>query len=89
MPMRDRVRALFRRRHLYQATFNTPEGRVVLADLFRFCRVSAPVVVPGDPIMTGYNDGLRRVALRIAGLVNMTDEDIMRLTTQPEELIDE
>lgn len=85
MPL-DRVQLLFRRRHLYRAVFRSAEGREVLADLFRFCRVAEPVVVPGDPILTGYNDGLRRVALRIAKLVNMSDDDIMRLATQPEEL---
>jgi hypothetical protein len=88
MPL-DRVRALFRRRHVYRATFGTPEGREVLADLMRFCRVSQPVVVPGDPMLTGFGDGQRRVALRIAKLVGMTDEEILRLANEPEEMLDE
>lgn len=82
--MRDRVQLLFRRRHLYRQVFGTPEGKVVLADLLRFCRISATVVVPGDSIMTGYHDGLRRVGLRIASLVQMTDEEILRVASQAE-----
>lgn len=85
----DRVAMMFRRRHLYRATFNTDEGRAVLSDLLRFCRISQPVVVPGDPILTGYHDGMRRVGLRIAKLVGMTDAEILRMADQPEGLYDE
>jgi hypothetical protein len=84
----DRVQMLFRRRHLYRQVFGTPEGRAVLDDLFRFCRVGQPVIAPGDQITTGFNDGMRRVALRIAKLTNMTDAEIMRMVNQPEEVLD-
>lgn len=86
--MADRIRMLLRRRHLYRATFGSPEGRAVLADILKFCSVSQPVVVPGDPMMTGFNDGMRRVGLRIAKLANMTEEEILRLADQPEEQTD-
>lgn len=86
--LHDRVQMLLRRRHLYRATFGTPEGRAVLADILRFCGVSQPAVVPGDPIMTGFNDGMRRVGLRVAKLAHMTEEEILRLADQPEDLTD-
>lgn len=83
---RDRFAMLVRRRALYRATFGTPEGRMVLADLYAFCRVGDPVIVPGDPMLTGFNDGARRVGLRIAKMLDMSDEEILRMANRPEEI---
>jgi len=88
MRLRDRFQLLFRRRHLYRQVFGTPEGKVVLADLLKFCNVRNAVVVPGDPIMTGFNDGVRRVGLRIASICGMSDDELIRLSNEPEEAID-
>jgi hypothetical protein len=83
--LRDLARSLFTRRNLYRECFATEAGKYVLRDLFHFCNVSRPVLVPGDPGMTGFNDGLRRVALRIAKQLNMSDDEILRLANQAEE----
>lgn len=87
--MFDRIKHRIWRRHVYRLVYATPEGRAMIHDLLRFCNFRAPVVVPNDPMMTGYNDGMRRVGLRIASFIGMTDEDVMRLSNQPQESIDD
>ncbi len=80
-----RVLSLFwRRRDDYRATFETPEGKRVLRDLLSVGRVAATVVVPGDPMMTGFNDGMRRMALHITRTMGMSDEQVIALAQQHE-----
>jgi hypothetical protein len=83
--MRDSFARLLRRRHLYRFTFGTPEGQVVLRDLMRFCGVRQNSYVPGDPTTTAFNEGKRRVAIRIGAIMNLSDAELMRLAEQPEE----
>lgn len=83
--MRSDLAFLFERRNRYRAVFDTPDGRKVLADLMTFCHVDRPVTVPGDAQMSAYNDGMRRVALRIASILRMKDEEIFALANQGRE----
>lgn len=86
MPLRDRVRLLFQRRHAYRTVFKSDEGRLILADLLRFARYHDPVIVPGDPLSTGFADGQRRIVTRIIKLTEMTEEQVLQMANQPEEV---
>lgn len=85
---RDRFQMLFRRRHLYRSVFATPEGKAVLADLLRFCHIGQLTYVPGNFDNSAFNEGKRRVGLRIGGILNMPDDKLMELANQQTEAED-
>lgn len=70
-----------RRRADYAAVFGGAAGRRVLADLYRFCHMDQPSFA-ADPCLTAFNEGERRVFLRILGLLRLNDEDILRLARE-------
>lgn len=67
------------RRPAYAKTFNNPEGRKVLADLRRFCKVSVPTADVSNVHATYLMEGRREVFLRIATMLSLTDEDVTQL----------
>jgi hypothetical protein len=80
---RDPFRRFARRRADYEATFASEAGRRVLADLYRFCHMDQPSFAV-DPCITAFNEGRRRVFLRILGILRLTDADIIRLAKETE-----
>lgn len=76
------VRALFVRAQPYRIVFGTSEGQRVLQDLFKFCGMDRDVFVPGAPDQTAYQAGMRRVALRIAGMLKIDEREAMRIAQQ-------
>ena len=63
----------------YKETFNTVNGKDVLKDLLEFCHYRKPTYVSGDPCGSAYNEGMRRVALRIVSFLNMSEADIQKI----------
>lgn len=57
------------RRNHYKAVFSTDSGQKVLKDLLTFCNVTNMTYVPGDPTTTAFNEGMRRVGLRILAIL--------------------
>lgn len=75
---------LYRRARLrgdYRATFETEAGARVLADLYRFCLMDQPSFAV-DPAVTAFNEGRRRVFLRILGLMRLSDQDVLKLSRE-------
>ena len=72
------VRYLQRRRQDYKEVFGSPQGERVLKDLHTFCGADKQSH-SSDSHQTAFNEGLRRVWLRINGYLSMTDEQITRL----------
>ncbi len=68
-----------RRRADYRRCFATPEGRRVLADLYRFCGMATPSFVAGRADETAFNEGKRRVFLRVAGFLELDGERVRRM----------
>ena len=90
MDLLDKLPWRVRKRNAaYRSLFTGPVAEDVLKDLYRFCLVGAECFVPGDPLATAHNLGKRRVGLRIASILNMTDEQILQLATQPQEISDD
>lgn len=64
-------------------------GEEVLADLLSFCGQYKCSYTAGDPYTSAFNEGKRRVALRILKLINMKEAEaqkIIELTKSQESL---
>ncbi|MCP4328419.1 MAG: hypothetical protein GY791_08285 [Alphaproteobacteria bacterium] len=76
-----RLRRVFhRRRAAYAAFTQSPDGRVVLADLARFCRYRESTYSPDDPPEAmRHLEGRREVLLRILSHGDISDDEIDRI----------
>jgi hypothetical protein len=68
----------------YKLVFSTPQGRRVLKDLLDFCHYNKPTYVVGDSYATHYNEGLRRVALRLTSFLNLDLQELNQLISEDE-----
>ena len=73
------TKLFFVRHRAYKATFDTPEGKQVLADLRRFCRATLPTADVDNPNTTYLLEGRREVFLRIMSHLQLTEDDIYNL----------
>jgi hypothetical protein len=80
--MLNPLNRLRQRRADYHAVFTSEAGRRVLADLYRFCLMDQPCFA-GDPQATAFNEGRRRVFLRLLAILRMTENDILQLSMEP------
>jgi len=62
----------------YKTIFSTPEGQEVFKDLMKHGRLHEPTFVPGDPATTAFNEGMRRMALRIFSFVTTDEAEVER-----------
>lgn len=60
--------------NLYKEAFRTAAGKAVLKDLEQFCHANNVTYVIGDPHHTAFNEGMRRVYLRIQSFINNKEE---------------
>lgn len=74
---------------LYHAVFDTPNGRKVLDDLLSFVGHYGDPFVAGDPCITSYNCGQRRVVARILNLLGSGHAIEMIKSHQERHLINE
>ncbi len=70
------LRNLLVRRDAYRQAFTGPRGRVVLADLERFCHARTTTHVVGDTHGSAQLEGRRQVWLRIQAMLRLDEEDI-------------
>lgn len=79
------VQRVLRRRSYYRATFSTPQGAQVLADLKRFCRATSSSVIVSplsgviDTHAMAVNEGRREVWLRIATHLHLDDAHLLNM----------
>jgi hypothetical protein len=77
----DSLKKLFyARRHAYRSVFSGPNAELVLADLRRFCRATMPTADVTNERTTYLLEGRREVWLRIANHLQLSDEQIYKLT---------
>ena len=70
------------RRIDYGLTFGSDYGKRVLSDLYRFCGMAQPSFVPGSSDETAFNEGKRRVFLRIAAFLELDEGHVRRLMSE-------
>lgn len=73
--MFDKIKSLFKDIKVneelakkYKNVFSTKEGEEVLKDLLIFCEISQPTFKVGQPDLSAFNEGKRRVGLRLLSL---------------------
>lgn len=62
----------------YSSIFKGEMGKIVMKDLKDFCHVEMPVLVPGQPDATAFNDGKRFVYLRICKMAKIDLDKILQ-----------
>lgn len=62
----------------YHATFTSPQGRIVLADLIAYCHGRKTTFDPNDRVHA-FREGRRDVFNRISEFTNLTLEEIYAL----------
>ena len=55
------------------------DAEIVLADLISLCKPYDSVLVPGQPDVTGINEGKRIVWLHLTAQINLTDEEMRKM----------
>ncbi|MFY8121322.1 MAG: hypothetical protein ACOVK7_08035 [Burkholderiaceae bacterium] len=83
--LRESARAVFQR---HKAT--PKQARPILDELREFCRADTSCIVVGkdghiDTYATAVAEGRREVFLRLMAILNLTDEDILKLRGQEHE----
>jgi hypothetical protein len=81
------IKSLKSKSRSYKAVFNSPDGERVLADLLNFCGQYKCSHNPGDANSTAFNEGKRRVSLRILKFIDMEEKEIQKIlkaTESPE-----
>ena len=82
--LRDKLRQFIgARQYNYQKTFRSPTGEVVLRDLARFCRANTSTFHE-DARLHAVAEGRREVWLRIQSHLQLSPEDLWRLTSGEE-----
>jgi hypothetical protein len=66
------------RRRNYRSTFNTPQGKQVLADLKKVCMGNG-TPFSKDPYETALRCGRQEIFMRIITFINMKDDEIASL----------
>lgn len=66
----------------YAQVFDTPAGHIVLQDLSRVAGFMRSAVVPGDPYLTHYNDGMRSLFGHIYGRLKWTESKLAILSRE-------
>lgn len=66
----------------YRRLFDTPDGKLVLADLLKEGRLFDVSVEAGDPLTTGLNDGRRALALVILERLRWSEMEILALSRE-------
>lgn len=64
-----------KRKDQYSATFNTPSGTKVLADLAIFCKMDTPCF-DENPVNMAYNEGKRAVFLHVNSILKKDLSDL-------------
>ncbi len=59
----------------YKKLKNSPEGKLILEDILKFCGYNKPSFVEGKPDRTSYNEGLKSYARRVLTLMNFSEAD--------------
>lgn len=95
--MADLYYRMFGRRKAYRGVFQdgsgnlTPQGRAVLSDLARFCRVSqssvtvSPISRTIDTHATMVAEGRREVFNRLQYYLNLSDDQLMQIKERSDE----
>lgn len=58
---------------------DNPSGRLIVADMARYCNVGSSSFVAGDPHQTAFNEGARDAFLHLVEMAGLRPEDFPEL----------
>lgn len=61
---------------IFSGRGSAKDAEIVLADLVTLCKPNDSVLVPGQPDMTGVNEGKRIVWLHLTAQISLTDAEM-------------
>ena len=64
------------KRDVYKAFLETEDGKYILNDIYRYCRINKPSYVEGSNQKTAFNEGAKSVAYEIKILLKHSSKDI-------------
>ena len=80
------ITSLWRRKvKSYHKTFGSVEGKIVLNDLYRLCKIDQPSYVENSPDKTAFNEGVKYVAYYIKNTLKQSTADIDELLKEQKE----
>lgn len=77
-----KLRELVGRNEDFQTTFDTPQGRRVLAYLMRVSGATSSNFVAGDPHATAFKEGQRHIVMTILKAVNRDTSELIKQIEQ-------
>ena len=66
----------------YKKVFESEEGKMVLADIYKFSKLNKSRFVPGQPDITAFQEGAAAVALHIKAVLKQDEKEIEKLLEQ-------
>ena len=60
----------------YKKVFETEDGKYILNDIYKFCRINHPSYVEGFADKTSYNEGAKSFAYYVKGLLKQSSIDV-------------
>lgn len=69
----------------YKKAFGTEEGKQVLNDLYKVCKINQPSYVENSPDKTAFNEGAKYVVHYIRGILKQSTEDVDKLLKEHKE----
>lgn len=74
------MKGIFLRKTYKKLKKADPESfNIILGDLIAFTKYDNPSYVQGDSYQTAYNEGMKRVIMRIKKFINYTEEDMAEI----------
>jgi len=61
---------------IYKKVFESEEGKYILKDIYRFCRINHPSYVEGYQDKTSFNEGAKSFAYYVKNILNQSDADV-------------
>jgi hypothetical protein len=71
---------------IYKKLFSTEAGKFVLADIYKFCRISSPSYVEGYKDKTAYNEGAKSFAYYIKTVLKQDTLDVDKFLAEQRKL---
>ena len=65
-----------KKRDTYKRLFETEDGKYVLNDLYRFCRINSPSYVEGYSDKTSFNEGAKSFAYYVKNILKQSSIDV-------------
>lgn len=71
--IKDRIN---KKNDTYKKLFESDEGKYVLNDIYKFCKINSPSYVEGYTDKTSFNEGAKSLAYYIKSILKQSSKDV-------------